>query len=165
MLIVLLRHGETAYNAQRRYQGASDIPLSEAGKARLRKADFAPEVVYVTSLCRTAQTAAILFPGARQAVEDGLREMDFGDFEGRTYDTLTFDFSKLSGDDDIAIENELQALGKPVVVAEMSGEYQIRLAARACKERLGVDAFTAMPLRDFRRIRNRVRSFLLSAGI
>ena len=67
-------------------------------------------------------------------------------FEGRTYDTLTFDFSKLSGDDDIAIENELQALGKPVVVAEMSGEYQIRLAARACKERLGVDAFTAMPL-------------------
>lgn len=34
-------------------------------------------------------------------------------FEGRTYDTLTFDFSKLSGDDDIAIENELQALGKP----------------------------------------------------
>ena len=86
-------------------------------------------------------------------------------FEGRTYDTLTFDFSKLSGDDDIAIENELQALGKPVVVAEMSGEYQIRLAARACKERLGVDAFTAMPLRDFRRIRNRARSFLLSAGI
>ena len=81
-------------------------------------------------------------------------------FEGRTYDTLTFDFSKLSGDDDIAIENELQAL-----VAEMSGEYQIRLAARACKERLGVDAFTAMPLRDFRRIRNRARSFLLSAGI
>ena len=29
VLIVLLRHGETAYNAQRRYQGASDIPLSE----------------------------------------------------------------------------------------------------------------------------------------
>ena len=86
-------------------------------------------------------------------------------FEGRTYDTLTFDFGKLSGDDDIAIENELQALGEPVVAAEMSGEYQIRLAARACKERLGVDAFAAMPLRDFRRIRNRARSFLLSAGI
>ena len=28
MLIVLLRHGETVYNAQRRYQGKSDIPLS-----------------------------------------------------------------------------------------------------------------------------------------
>ena len=58
MLIVLLRHGETAYNAQRRYQGKSDIPLSARGKARLRAADFVPDVVFVTALCRTAQTAA-----------------------------------------------------------------------------------------------------------
>ena len=81
MLIVLLRHGETAYNAQRRYQGKSDIPLSARGRARLRAADFAPDVVVVTALCRTAQTATTVFPGARQAVEDDLREMDFGDFE------------------------------------------------------------------------------------
>ena len=73
MLIVLLRHGETAYNAQRRYQGKSDIPLSARGRARLRAADFAPDVVFVTALCRTAQTAAAIFPGARQAVEDDLR--------------------------------------------------------------------------------------------
>ena len=66
MLIVLLRHGETAYNAQRRYQGKSDIPLSARGRARLRAADFAPDVVFVTALCRTAQTAAAIFPGARQ---------------------------------------------------------------------------------------------------
>ena len=83
MLIVLLRHGETAYNAQRRYQGKSDILLSARGRARLRAADFAPDVVFVTDLCRTAQTAAAVFPGARQAVEDDLREMDFGDFEGK----------------------------------------------------------------------------------
>ena len=85
MLIVLLRHGETAYNAQRRYQGKSDIPLSARGRARLRAADFAPDVVFVTPLCRTAQTASAVFPGARQAVEDDLREMDFGDFEMRAY--------------------------------------------------------------------------------
>ena len=75
MLIVLLRHGETAYNAQRRYQGKSDIPLSARGRARLRAADFAPDVVFVTALCRTAQTAAAIFPGARQAVEDDQREI------------------------------------------------------------------------------------------
>lgn len=39
MLIVLLRHGETAYNEQHRYQGASDVPLSERGRAKLRTAD------------------------------------------------------------------------------------------------------------------------------
>lgn len=86
-------------------------------------------------------------------------------YEGRTFERLTFDFSRLSGNDDLAIENELQALGKPVIVAEMSGDYQIRLAARACTEKLGVDVFMAMPLRDFHRIRSRARSFILSAGI
>ncbi len=58
MLIVLLRHGETAYNEQHRYQGASDVPL---------------------------------FPNAKQIVCDDLREMDFGDFEGRTYDEMKGD--------------------------------------------------------------------------
>ena len=48
MLIYLLRHGQTEYNAQKRYQGQRDIPLSAAGIAQLRQADFAPEVVYVT---------------------------------------------------------------------------------------------------------------------
>ena len=91
MLIVLLRHGKTAYNEQRRYQGAADVPLSQAGKAALQKADFEPETVYVTPLVRTAQTARILFPGARQIVAPELREMDFGDFEGRTYDEMKDD--------------------------------------------------------------------------
>ena len=54
MLIYLLRHGQTEYNAQKRYQGQRDIPLSAAGIAQLRQADFAPEVVYVTPLKRTA---------------------------------------------------------------------------------------------------------------
>lgn len=91
MLIVLLRHGETAYNEQHRYQGASDMPLSERGRAKLRAADDAPDEVIVTPLCRTKQTAAILFPNAKQIVCDDLREMDFGDFEGRTYDEMKND--------------------------------------------------------------------------
>ena len=86
-------------------------------------------------------------------------------YDGQTYTKLVFDFSKLSGEDDLAIESEMQSLGRPVVVAELSGEYQIRLAAHACTENLDVDAFAAMPLKDFRQIRNHARSFLLSAGI
>ena len=63
MLIYLLRHGQTEYNAQKRYQGQRDIPLSAADIAQLRQADFAPEVVYVTPLQRTAQTARVLSRG------------------------------------------------------------------------------------------------------
>lgn len=84
MLIYLLRHGQTEYNAQKRYQGQRDIPLSAAGIAQLRQADFSPEVVYVTPLQRTAQTARVFFPGAKLIPVDGLKEMNFGRFEGQT---------------------------------------------------------------------------------
>ena len=42
MQIYLLRHGQTEYNAQHRYQGQQDIPLSAAGRAQLRPAGFMP---------------------------------------------------------------------------------------------------------------------------
>ena len=40
MLIYLLRHGLTEYNAEKRYQGQRDIPLSAAGRAVLCRADI-----------------------------------------------------------------------------------------------------------------------------
>jgi len=85
MRIYLLRHGETAYNARKKYLGNTDLPLSEKGREELVRADFAPEAVYVSPLRRTAETAAILFPGVRQIVVPDLREMDFGIFEGKSY--------------------------------------------------------------------------------
>ena len=63
MLIYLLRHGLTAYNAEKRYQGQRDIPLSPAGRAQLRQADLRPETVYITPLCRTRQTAEVFRSG------------------------------------------------------------------------------------------------------
>lgn len=85
MLIYLIRHGETIWNAEKRYQGSHDIPLSEAGLRRLRPADFSPEVVYITRLRRTRQTAERIFPAARLIEVEGLEEMRFGAFEGRNY--------------------------------------------------------------------------------
>lgn len=85
--------------------------------------------------------------------------------EERTVDDLTFDFGSLTGRDSLNIEAELQSLGKPVVVAEMSGEYLIRMAARACTEKIGADSLANMPLSDFNRIRGRARSFLLHSEL
>ena len=84
MKLYLLRHGLTEYNAKHYYQGKQDIPLSDEGRAQLAKADFDMDVVYVTPLMRTTQTAEILFPTARYEVVEGLKEMDFGIFEGRS---------------------------------------------------------------------------------
>jgi alpha-ribazole phosphatase len=85
MKIYLLRHGETDYNAQQRYQGWRDIPLSEKGRAALKRAPFSPHTVYVSPLCRAGQTARLLFPDAALVPVDDLREMHFGVFEGRNY--------------------------------------------------------------------------------
>ena len=85
MWIYLLRHGRTEYNAQKRYQGQRDIPLSPESAAQLRRADFSPEVVYVTPLQRTSQTAKILFPDAKLVPVEGLKEMNFGRFEGQKF--------------------------------------------------------------------------------
>ena len=91
MLIYFLRHGATACNAEGRYQGRRDIPLSPAGRAALGPAAFSPEAVYVSPLARAAETAAILFPAAAQIPVPDLAEMDFGVFEGRTWREMEHD--------------------------------------------------------------------------
>jgi len=91
--VLLVRHGETPGNALRRYIGRTDEPLSAQGaeKARAAGGDARLRRVFVTPLRRTQQTAEILFPNAGQTVVDGLREMDFGDFEGRSADEMAED--------------------------------------------------------------------------
>ena len=92
--ILLLRHGSTEGNALRRYIGRTDEPLSAEGRAALaerRLAFPAPPAVYVTPLRRTRETAELLFPDARQITVPGLREMDFGDFENRSFADMAGD--------------------------------------------------------------------------
>ena len=91
MLIYLLRHGLTQENLEKRYQGRRDVPLCPQGLAQLCRADVAPKTVMITSLQRTRQTAEVLFPDAELVVADGLKEMDFGVFEGRNYREMEHD--------------------------------------------------------------------------
>ncbi len=120
MLIVLLRHGATAYNAENRYQGRTDIPLSSAGREALHPADFAPETVYVSPLSRAAETAAILFPGTAQIPVPALAEMDFGTFEGRTW-------REMAPDPDYRVWVENGCAGRCP-----GGESRGEFSARAC---------------------------------
>ena len=85
MIIELIRHGATELSECRCYQGRLDTPLSEAGRNRLTASEDKHNIIYITDKTRTAETADILFPEAEQRVVSELREMDFGDFEGRNY--------------------------------------------------------------------------------
>lgn len=90
--IILIRHGETAWNAERRLQGHIDIALNAEG---VRQADAlgaalagaAFDAIYASDLQRahqTAQAVAVLH-GLPVLAEAGLRERCFGAFEGLLY--------------------------------------------------------------------------------
>lgn len=91
MQFVVLRHGKTAGNLQKRYIGRTDEPLCEQGIAQVRSVGEISSVsrVYVSPLSRARQTAAIAFPHAEQVIVSDLREMDFGDFENLNYRELS----------------------------------------------------------------------------
>lgn len=85
-----MRHGRIPANEGHCYAGSLDEPLSEGGRCDALRAGVHPEVgrVYVSPRLRARQTASICFPSARQVVVEGLAEMDFGDFEGRSADEM-----------------------------------------------------------------------------
>ena len=91
--IILLRHGKTQGNLENRYNGRTDDPLCAEGVAQALAEPNYPEIsfVYASPMRRAQQTAGIFFPNAAiQTVQD-LREMDFGDFEGRTATEMEHD--------------------------------------------------------------------------
>ncbi len=93
MHVRLIRHGTTAGNAARRYVGRSDEPLCPEGRAAAERHEKDPllDRVYVSPLLRARETAAILFPNAKQTVVEDFKEMDFGAFEGRSADEMEHD--------------------------------------------------------------------------
>lgn len=93
--LVLIRHGQTEWNAAGRLQGAIDVPLSERGRwqaqrvaERLREEPFA--AVVSSDLARAWQTAAPLAEALGLPVqpEPRLRERAYGIFEGERYADL-----------------------------------------------------------------------------
>jgi len=95
----LIRHGETEWNAGRRLQGWLDIPLSDTGIRQARqlaahlRALKAPEFQAVLSsdLCRAAETARIATAhlGLPMVVDQGLRERNYGVYQGMDWAALT----------------------------------------------------------------------------
>jgi len=91
MIVALLRHGRTEWNDARRMQGRADVPLSAAGRAQVatwRLPDSLVDAGIVASpLARSIETARLL-AGTEPRVEPDLVEMDWGMWEGQTFESL-----------------------------------------------------------------------------
>jgi broad specificity phosphatase PhoE len=90
--LILVRHGRTEWNAAHRFQGRTDVPLSEegVGQARAIAGALAGETfdsIYSSDLRRALQTAHTIAVGRNVDVrlDFRLREFDFGAWEGLTW--------------------------------------------------------------------------------
>ena len=89
MKLLLIRHGFTAGNLEKRYIGRTDEPLCDEGKATLSSLTYPEcEVLIVSPMQRCIQTASLLFPHQKAHICDDFRECDFGAFEGKNYQEL-----------------------------------------------------------------------------
>ena len=91
MALYLIRHGQTDYNAQQRFQGRVDVPLNNTGRkqaAALRRLleheRVELELVFSSPLVRATETARIIMSDLSAVVVDkNLIEIHLGDYDGR----------------------------------------------------------------------------------
>jgi len=93
--LIVIRHGETAWNAEHRIQGRLDVPLSatgiwQTGRLAQRLAGEKIDAIYASDLARAWMTGVPLadMRGLAMIPEPRLRERAFGVFEGRTLDEI-----------------------------------------------------------------------------
>lgn len=89
--LVLWRHGQTAFNAERRFQGQTDIPLNAVGRQQAERAArylaaLPPDALFSSDLVRATTTAAPLarLTGLTVQLDKDLRERNGGLWEGKT---------------------------------------------------------------------------------
>ncbi len=93
--LYLIRHGQTIWNHSGRYQGITDVPLSELGKQQADRLvnyfeDIELDAIYSSDLSRAYDTAVPLAKNKNLTINSRseLREIDFGEWEGLTYEEI-----------------------------------------------------------------------------
>ena len=89
MKIILIRHGTTKGNLEKRYIGATDEPLCETGRRELLQNTYPDcDRVIVSPMKRCVETARLIYPEKEHILCHELRECHFGDFEGKNHNEL-----------------------------------------------------------------------------
>lgn len=131
--LILMRHGETAWNREKRIMGDLDIPLNELGKKQCANAaalldGFGVDRIVTSPLMRAAQTAEIVASRLSVPViaEPRLVEVRFGQWQGKTYEEVAAD------------PRYLAFAADPVANPTAGGE------TAACVQRRGLEALSAI---------------------
>lgn len=105
MNILLVRHGETAWNREGRYQGRTDIPLSPDGERQVRALgdrlrDVTIDVAVSSPLSRARSTAEAILGNRSLPLEldDGLLEISHGAWEGKLASEVELSHAEMFGE-------------------------------------------------------------------
>ncbi len=97
--LILVRHGQTDYNLHHRYQGQSDVPMNDTGRAQARAAaqhlaGVRAAAIYSSDLVRCRETAQIIGAvlGLEPILAPEVRERGFGRLEGLTPEEAAAEF-------------------------------------------------------------------------
>jgi len=101
--LLLVRHGETEWNKESRFQGKMDIPLNETGKEQGRKAadllkDTSLNFAISSPLLRPKETAELILahhPGVELQLQDKLLEISHGTWEGKLKPEIQMEYPEL----------------------------------------------------------------------
>ena len=126
--LYMLRHGETVFSINRGYCGALDVELTEAGQVMARA--FADEyqslkweAIYCSPMKRAVATATPLAEatGLSLEIRDGIKECNYGAWEGKTKDEVNREFH----------ENYVHWMTEPAWNAPEGGETAVEVRNRA----------------------------------
>ncbi len=130
MRLILVRHGETVYNAQARFTGQSDVPLSVLGRRQTAVvgeclATACLDVIVTSDLERTRVMAEAIarYHGLPIWEDSDLRELALGEWEGYTYDEV------LARDADLVAQWQVD----PTTYAPPGGETVVQLRDRCAR--------------------------------
>lgn len=98
--LILIRHGLTDWNLEKRYNGFLDAPLNvegrrQAHKLRRRLKNISIDKVYSSDRSRAVKSAQLVFPAQPIKKVPALREINFGIFEGLTYKEIMARYRRL----------------------------------------------------------------------
>lgn len=169
--IFLVRHGQTTYNANgNRYCGITDAQLTPKGIEQAEDlstmlADVNFEAIYTSPLTRAVRTAEIISGSGKITVDKRLRELDFGNWEGKTReefiksDPLVWDrwnenpeTNPAGGNGETAgqLLSRLDEFLKDLIAKHTSGN--ILIVAHNGVNRFLIAKHLGIPLRNYRRI-------------
>lgn len=174
MTLLLIRHGETAWNAEGRFRGHADIDLSARGRqqaaelARRLPRCFPIEHIYSSPLKRSLETARPLPKalGLSVVVEPALIDLDFGEWQGKLSEEVARKFPEeyaawLSGDLAVQFPNgeRLQAAVERLRgfihdVSELHADEVVAAVTHEAVCQLANRLLTGAPLSSFRLVRH-----------